>query len=192
MTMFNREEFDTAIDAYLDGDLAAPEARRLEAFAEIDENAARELRFARLVQQRLHAMPQPACPPDVTRAVLSMARAEAREGFFERLRTAAILSWSTILRPSLAVGVLIGVIVAGALIGRSPVDETQIAASEGYEATPEEIAQGLNDAKWALAYLSDVGRRTATTIRDDVLDQHVVQPVNRALNAAFDDDQNIQ
>lgn len=192
MTMFDPNQFDVSLEAYLDGELSAADARRLEAFAASDDEAGRELRLARTVQQRLRGLPGPTCPPEVTRAVLSRARADARRSYAARLRTAAVLSWSTIVRPSLAVGVFVAAIVAGALIGRSPADEPPTTAAASYEATPQEVEQALNDAKWALAYLSDVGRRTATTIRDDVLDQHVIQPVNRALNTAFDDEPTIQ
>ena len=191
MTMFDRDTFDESLEAYLDGDLPAKDAQRLEAFAAADEKAGRELRFARRVQERMRALPQPACPPDVTRAVLSAARADARRSFVERLRTAAASSWTTILRPSLAMGVFVGLLIGGSLINRSPYQPpVPIVASE--EATPQEVARALNEAKWALAYLSNIGRRTATTIRDDVLNEHVVRPVNRALDMAFEDDSNIR
>ncbi len=192
MTMFDRDQFDVSLDAYLDGELSETDARRIEAFAASDEEAGRELRVALMVQQRFRRLPQPTCPPEVTRAILSAARDDARRGFAVRLREAATLSWSTVLRPSLVTGIFIGAIVVAALVGR-PSGDPGIPISAADEATPQEVEQALNDAKWALAYLSDVGRRTATTIRDDVLDQHVVQPVNRALNAAFDDEEpNIQ
>ena len=191
MTMFDRDTFDESLEAYLDGDLPTEDARRLEAFAAADEEAGRELRLARRVQARMHSLTQPACPPEVTRAVLSAARADARRSFVERLRTAAASSWNTILRPSLAMGVFVGLLIGGSLINRSPYQPpVPTVASE--EATPQEVAQALNEAKWALAYLSNVGRRTATTIRDDVLNEHVVRPVNRALDIAFDDDSNIR
>lgn len=193
MTMFDRDQFNIALEAYLDGDLSETDARGLEAYAASDDDAGRELRLARLMQQHLRQMPQPICPPEVTRAVLSTVRADARRSFGRRLRDAASLSWSTILRPSLAMGVFIGAVVAAALIGRPAADNPATPVTVSAEATPQEVEQALTDAKWALAYLSNVGRRTATTIRDDVLEEHVVQPVNRALNTAFDDDEpNIQ
>ncbi len=192
MTMFDRDQFDECLEAYLDGELPVNDARRFEAFADVDEDAGRELRFAQMVRQRLDDLPKPVCPPDVTRAVLSTARADARRSIVPRLRNAATSSWGTIMRPALIVGVFVGVVVAGALVARPPAGEPPIQTVASDEATPQEIEQGLNDAKWALAYLSNVGRRTATTIRDDVLHQHVVQPVNRALSDAFDDHSDIQ
>lgn len=191
MTMLDRDQFQELLETYLDGELSVEDAQKLEAFVEIDGDAKRELLFARLVGQRLRELPQPACPPEVTRAIMTEARADARKSFVRRLRAAASSSWHTIVRPSLAVGVFVGIVVVGALAGRPTSDESSptLAADE---ATQEEIEQGLNEAKWALAYVSNVGRRTATTIRDDVLDEHVVQPVNRALSAAFDNDENIQ
>ena len=195
MTMYDRDLFEERIEAYLDGELSDEDARRLEAFAAVNAEAGRELHLAKAVQERIRAMPQPICPPDVTRSVLAEARADARRSFVARLRSAASESWTTILRPSLTMGVFVALIVAGTLIGRSPsayspYDEPHAAGeTTAAAATPQEVAQGLDDAKWALAYLSNVGRRTATTIRDDVLDEHVVRPVNRAINAAFDDEE---
>ena len=195
MTMYDRDQFEDRLDAYLDGELDDGDARLLEAFAAVDAEAGRELHLARMVQERFRSLPKPICPPDVTRSVLAEVRADARRSFVARLRSAAAESWATILRPSLTVGVFVALVVAGTLIARSPDphspagEPTASGGTTADVATPQEVAQGLDDAKWALAYLSDVGRRTATTIRDDVLDEHVVQPVNRAINAAFDDDE---
>ena len=195
MTMYDRNQFEERLEAYLDGELASEEARLLEAFAAVDTEAGRELHLAQAVQERIRALPQPICPPDVTSKVLAEARADARRSFVARLRSAASASWATILRPSLTMGAFVALIVGGTLIARSPnalspnVEPPTTGGSTAAAATPQEVAQGLDDAKWALAYLSNVGRRTATTIRDDVLDEHVVQPVNRAINAAFDDEE---
>lgn len=189
MTTFDRNTFDDLLEAYLDGATTAEESRALEAFASADEEAGEELRFARMVQQRLQTMPTPVCPPDVTKAVLATARAESRQSFLARIRRAARSSWSTVVRPSLVVGAFIAVVVGGALVGRAPVPEHTFASGE---ASPEEVEQALAEAKSAFALISDAGRRTATIIRDDVLDQRVVQPVNRALTTAFDDEAHVQ
>lgn len=188
MSTFDREQFDALIEAYVDDEVSPSERGQLEAFVASDPDARDELQLARTLKRRLGALPQPQCPPDVTRAVLSAARSDVRRTFVERLRAAMAASWTTVVRPSLAVGVLVAVVVGGALI-TMPADDP--APTEAVAST-EEVDRALDEAKWALAYISNLGRETATSIRDDVLDERVVRPVNRALEAAFDDPPSVQ
>ena len=186
MSTFDRHQFDEALEAYLDGDLSPAEARRLEAFARTDAEAREELRLARLVQHRLQALPPLVCPPDITSAVFDYARRDVRSGFVERIRSLMSSNWATIIRPSMAVGVLVAVIIVGTLNTR-PIPEPQQTAQ-----TTEEVGKALNDAKWVLAYLSDIGLKAATSIREEVLEERVVAPVNRALDSAFEDEPHVQ
>ena len=186
MSTFDRHQFDETLEAYLDGDLSPAEARRLEAFARIDAEAREDLHLARLVQHRLQALPPLVCPPDVTSAVFDYARRAARRGFVERIRSFLSANWATVIRPSMAVGILAAVVVVGTLNTR-PIPEPRQTAQ-----TSEEVGKALDEAKWVLAYLSDIGLKAATSIRDDVLEERVVAPVNRALGAAFDDEPHVQ
>lgn len=186
MSIYDRSEFEEWLELYVDGDLPAAKARRLEEAVQAEPAFREELSRARALRDRLRALPEPACPPDVTASVIAYARRDARAGIFERIRTIVTSNWETVLRPTLAVGVLFSLVVGGALITR-PQSEQPLPL-----AATEDVERALNEAKWTLAYVSDIGRRTATSIRDEVFEERLVAPVNRVLDAALDDDQGLR
>lgn len=93
--------------------------------------------------------------------------------------------WTEVLRPSLATAALVALVVAAALIGRVPTTPPRDPPATA-EATPAEVRQALADARWALAYVSDIGRRTGRSIRQEVLEERVAAPVQRAVGTALD------
>lgn len=200
MSMFDRQQFEASMEAYLDGDLSPADARALEEFADAHAEARQELRRAVLIQRQLRELSTPPCPPDVAPAVLAYARRDAqREALQEarrnartspaaRLRSLVAATWTTIIRPSLAVGALVALLIGSGMIFRPQ----PVTAPEQTAESAEEVESALQDAKWAIAYISDIGRRAATSFRDDVLEERVAVPVNQALGAAFNDESHIQ
>ena len=182
MSTIDRQRFEEMLESHLDGELSPADARKMEAYARFDPDAGRELRLARIVRHRLQMLPPPVCPPDVTGTVLQYARREARRSLVERVRIILARNWTTVVRPSIAVGMLAAIVFVGALSTRPVPDQPYITE------TAEDVERALDEAKWVLSYLSDIGRKAATSIRDDVLEERVVEPVNRALDAAFDDE----
>ncbi len=158
------------IDAYLDGDLTIAERERFERLLAEDDRCAKEVALAERIRNEFHLIPEMLCPPYVVQAVLDQThKADRQEGF--AAWSTRIAEWlHAVWQPSLAMGLLLAIVVSGALIGRP----AQPAASD-------EVAYALAEVKWTLAYLSDVGKQTGESVRRDVLEAHVVQPVYNAL-----------
>ena len=180
MSEFDLKWYDERLEAYVDGELNEDDRRRMDAYLSDSGAAARQLRIARMVKAKLADMPWEVCPPDVTRAVLVAARKDARSSILRRTLDEIRSAWATILRPSLSVGVLVAAILVGTLVGRKDVEEIA--------ATPQEIQRALDEAKWTLAFLAELGRKTGQSIRKEVIEERVAQPMQKAITTAFDDD----
>lgn len=181
---------DERLEAYVDGDLAPAEARRMEALlAESDADWEAELFLATRIRAGLQALPQPACPPAVAQVVLEAARRQAVEragpGWLERAREWFERAWAPFWQPTLATAALVAVVVATALVGR-PRPEAELAGM-----SPAQVEAALAEAKWTLAYLSQVGRDTGHSVRQEVLENHVVAPVQQALGSILTENPNI-
>lgn len=177
---------DDRLEAYVDGDLPEHERCRIERLLAGSDEASEQLALAQGVSAHLSALSAPPCPPEITRSVLAQARAESRANLVERLVGRFESAWETFLRPSLAAALLVLLVVAGALVGpsRGPAPATEAAAS------PAEVEQALHDAKWALAFVTQIGKQTGQSIRRDVLEERVAVPVQRALGQALDGEPN--
>jgi hypothetical protein len=169
------------IDAYLDGLMTGEEKLRFEREASKSESIRRELELARRVRIELAATPKEACPDGVYQAIVEHARASRHaESWLSRLRARGIDWWSVgLTRPALVAAMLVLVAVSGVLfLGRRTVPEVA-------ETVPTaEVERALTDVKWALAYVSDAGLRTARVVRDDVLHENLAVPVVEALELA--------
>lgn len=147
------------LEPFLDGDLSPGEEERLRAHLEGCASCAAELDLARAVQRELRSLPLHDCPPEVLEKVRSaggqvVAFPPGRWLSPERLRIAA------------AAALLAVAIGAGAFFAR-PVDPGP---------DPEEVAQATAEARYALAYISKVSRRTGLELRDEVLRRHLGEP----------------
>lgn len=171
---------DVRIEAYLDGDLDPAEAARLEAAIASDPALLDELEMARAVRQTLRGMSSEAPPPDLVPGVLAVARREARSEWLGRLRDGFRIAFLADWRPALAMTALAVVVFAAVLVDRSGRREP---------VTDPAVAEALEQVKWTLAVVADVGRRTGRTVRDDVLEAHVVEPIQDALTHVFDPSQ---
>ena len=162
---------DDRVEAFLDGDLAALEAEAFDHALADDADCEAELFLATRIRTELRALPRPACPPAVTRAVIAQARRDVRRARPERLRAWLDRWWTPFWQPSLAMALLLALVFTASLVGRP--------AAPAADAARVEAA--LAEAKWTLAYLSQVGRQTGRSVRHDVLEHRVVEPVQAAL-----------
>lgn len=153
------EEALDLLEPFLDGDLSPGEEERLQAHLEGCASCAAELKLAGTVQRELRSLPHHDCPPEVLEKVRSAggkvtAFPPGRWFSPERLRVAA------------AAALLAVAIGAGAFFAR-PVHQGP---------DPEEVAQATAEARYALAYIGKVSRRTGLELRDDVLRRHLGGP----------------
>ena len=164
------------LEAYLDGDLPAPERAVLERRLAADEALRAELRLARRVRDGLRTLPRPSCPPAVTQAVWEQTHRLAWQE--RRQRVGAWFSrWGRdVWRPVLAMAVLLLLVLSAALVGRPT-----------HTPPPAEVEMALDEVKWTLGYLSKVGREAGVSVRNEVLEAHVVRPVQEALNTLLDE-----
>ena len=164
---------DDRLEAFLDGELPEAERAVLDGALRADPAWQAELALARRIRTDLRALPTPACPPAVTEAVLRHARRRSPAAWLERIAEAARRHVAGLWQPSLAMAVLVAVVVAAAFLGRPAPPAPNIASAE--------VEQALDEVRWTLAYLSEVGRKTGRSVREDVIGQRVVEPMQDAL-----------
>lgn len=170
---------DLRAEAYVDGELSPDAAARFEADLAREPALRAALAGARRVRDDLHRLPQPACPPELTAAVLAEARRRDAASWAGRLRDRlAALLRPAVWRPALAVAVLCLVALAGTLTSRT--------GGSGAPTDPA-VAQALHDVRWALAVVADAGETTGRSVRDDVLAGDVLHTVRQALGLRTDD-----
>ena len=152
------------IEAYIDGELTPAEQDRLEAHAATCATCAAELEDARRLISALRTLPSLTCPNAVSQALQDRIH-QTRQ---DRWRTAA-KRWYA---PLAAAAVL--VLIAGYhLFDPEPVPPAF---------SPKEVAQARRQVEWTLAYLGDLNSRMGTTVRDDVIQQRLVQPLRLNLD----------
>ena len=170
---------DARVEAYLDGELPLQERVVFERTLAEDPLWEAEVLLAREVRASLRALPQPACPSFVTDAVLAQVHREARASVVEQVQGWIEQHVLTLWRPALAMAVLVLLVVAGALVGRPPQPVPQYADVE--------VQQALDEVRWTLALLSEVGRQTGQSVKQDVLGERVVAPVQEAFTGSPSD-----
>jgi hypothetical protein len=50
----------------------------------------------------------------------------------------------------------------------------------------QELSRATEEARWALAYVASIGKRSALTLRDEIVGRNIVGPSARALQHALD------
>jgi len=175
----NREWANEHVEAFVDDALSSDEKERFEALLAAGIGEA-DVELARRIRDGLHALPRPALRPEISRFVLEQARAEVRASRRGWLRQFVEREWASLLRPALTMAVLLVAVVLAVLIGRPPV-HPQEAISQA------DVERALAEARWALAYVSHVSRETGSSVRNEVLEAHVVRPVRHALGAVLDE-----
>lgn len=131
-----------------------------------------------LLDRRLKAVPRESFPTDRLSFVLTTARREARrEGwqrFVEWLKAAPALE----LKPAFAMAALTAVTVFAAMYGdpgrRAPVP------------MDPQVAEALEQVRWTFGFVADLSKRTGESVRSQVIDPHVVQPLQDAVRDVFE------
>ncbi len=172
---------DARLEAHLDGALGPEETREAARLLALHPPAQEALAEAAAIRDALGRIPAYACPDHVTEAVFRRVRQEeaARRPWLlsrqaERPGPSWFAEWlGPALRPVAAAAALSALVLASALVqpGARPVDP--------------QLAEATREAQWAIAYLSEVGRKTGHTVRQDVLAERVVAPMQHAVEAAL-------
>lgn len=170
-----RDWMDAHVEAYLDGDLAVDERADFEHGLAAGSDWEAELFLAGQIRDGLRALPRPACPPRVTEAVLAQVRREVHATWKDQFRNRLQQQLGALWQPALAMTVLLLLVVSAALIGRPAQPQDTFAEAQ--------VQQALVEVQWALGYLSEVSRETGKVVRDEVIADRVVSPVQQALTA---------
>ncbi len=155
------EESLDVLEAYVDGDLPAEESFRLQRHLEGCPACAADLVLAEKIQRELRTLPLPDCPPEILEKVREAGRGEV-VAFPRRERTLGRRIAAVAAALVLSVG-------GGALFFH--VQQVQ--------RERQQIAQAEQEARYALAYIGKVSRRTGLDLRDQILQKHVVNPTAR-------------
>lgn len=147
------------IEAYIDGELTPAEQTRLEAHAATCAACAAELEDARRLVGALRTLPSLTCPDAVSQALQTRIRQACRQ----RLHV-AVRRWGW----AYAAAAVLALIAGYHLFDPEPVPPAF---------SPKEVVQARRQVEWTLAYLSDLNSRMGTTVRDDVIQPHLVQPL---------------
>jgi anti-sigma factor RsiW len=137
------EEVQDVLEAYVDGDLPAAGEARVRAHLGSCPSCAAELALAEAIQRELRSLPVPDCPPEVLRKVVPFTLRERRTARPFRAALAAAM---------LAAAVGASVFFLGPFRQEEP--------------DPQEVARATEEARYALAYIGQVSRRTGLTLRD--------------------------
>lgn len=150
------------IEAYLDGVLPEAETERIGDHLDTCAACAGELDLAGQIHAALRALPEPDVPEQVIETVFARIRAERRDEFRQRLRL-WLNAWKfPHWRPAAATLAVTVLILMGVFLRRPPEPPATAVSAE-------ELAVAEQQARWALAYVSDVGRRVGLTARDGIV-----------------------
>ena len=174
-TMLDCETAVEVLEAYLDGDLAAPRAAAVEAHLEACDRCAAELELAAEVRSGLRALPELDAPEAVVNRVLRQTVLRETDGshpFGHRRRRRP---WGRPAWAALAAAAFAAVVV-GLGFWPAPSPPPEDAAADAAE-----VARATEEARYALAYVAQVSRRTGLKLRQDLLPEHLVDPSARSL-----------
>lgn len=162
----NKKWLDDRVEAYLDDELDNEERIRFEQLLDEATDIRQELTYAINIRDELRAIPTPEFPVHLEKAILTEVRKNAWTDFRTRLGSGlagglfggAMLRW----RPALAtflvlVAATVFLVVTLRPNGAVTVDETYSQA---------EVDQALEEAKWALGYVSQTGRLANDSMQD--------------------------
>ncbi|HEX3553030.1 MAG TPA: anti-sigma factor [Thermoanaerobaculia bacterium] len=164
---------DTALDLlepYVDGDLAPAAAARLRSHLESCPACAAELALAERIQRELRSLPRLDCPPEI----VERARHQGAEVVPFRLPLSRRRT-----------GLPFRIAAAAALLAFSLGGGALFIRSQQQHRRATEIAQATEQARYALALLGRVSRRTGLDVRDEVLARRVVLPAARSITQSL-------
>jgi anti-sigma factor RsiW len=160
------------VDEYVDGLLDEQDRIDLQLHCQVCRECASELDLAEAVRDGLEALPLLSCPDEVTDPVFQ----DISESSRAEVHSASV--WLQIVRPlwrPVSVAAAVAAIVLMALfVG---IDRDQGST----QPTQAEVDRALQEAKFALAVINDVGRKTGRQVGDDV-QTAVIEPVRHILS----------
>lgn len=178
------------LEVFLDGELQGQRLSRFQAHLRSCTDCKGELEEARKIQEGLADLPTGDCPSAVTQRVLAWAA--AREAPDERSRSRRFGGWgkrlAMIWRPAVAgLGVAVTALLI-ALAAREP-------ARRVPQGTPQQV-RAEQEARWALAYVARMTRRSSDQalgqVMDEVVDNviggTVVAPISEAVRRPLEED----
>jgi hypothetical protein len=131
-----------------------------------------------LLDRHLKSLPRETFPADRLSFVLATARRDARRDAWKRIVTWLKSAPAFDLKPAFAMAALTAVTVFAALYG----DPGRRAPAP----MDPQVAEALEQVRWTLGFVADVSKRTGESVRTQVIDPHVVQPLQDAVNEVFD------
>jgi len=164
------------IEPYVDDELSGAERIELERHLETCPACREDLASARAVVHELRALPELRCPD---RMKVSEPAGSGEESMRAPFRGA--LQWVMHgLRPAMAV-MLVVVVAAGAyvLVQWDTGRRARLASTSSYSARDLELAK--IDAMTAFAYVNKYSRKTRKIVRDEVLNEGIVYPLERVI-----------
>jgi anti-sigma factor (TIGR02949 family) len=168
------------IDPFVDGDLPDTEALTLSRHADTCSICAEEITLAQSLQEVLNELPTPVIPVDLTARVFTQIELEERERSRAKWRTILDRFKMPAWRPAIGVLAIILVVLAGSRFWPWGQENNMELPAEA-ALTQQDLALAEEQAKWALAYISDIGLRTGKTVRDDVIGRRIVGTLTRSV-----------
>ncbi len=170
---------DDRVEAYVDGDLPADERTTFEQVLNEHPQWMHEVRQAERIHHELNDFPALACPPQVTQAVLERTRfadqppgwSDVWSQFWTQIDELTRFGW----KPAMAMASLVMIVAAAVLFSPAP------STVGGTSYTTAEVERAEAQAKWALAYIAQVGDETQHTLRREVFQEQITRPTRRAL-----------
>lgn len=160
-------------DEFVDGRLDERAAGLIDTFVVRYPACDHEIRKARLLKSGLRSIDGPPCPGHVVQHVLDTVPARKPAYGFRRFH-AAVPALRRVWRPAVAIASVVAIAIMFTINQDTSPGHTQ-----------DEVDQAVREVKWTLAYISDIGKQTGVTIRDDVVLSQVVSPINESLKSAF-------
>lgn len=161
------------LEAYLDGEALSEEIHEIDAHLEGCPACAGQLALARQVRQSLRELPRLACPERVAQAATARLRRRQTTAWRPRL-SRWLTGWRLpVWQPAAAMALVLLVALAVDQRDREP------------EPTAAEVARAEREARFALAYVGQVGRNTGRTVRDQVIRTWVIEPLELGARAGL-------
>ncbi|NNE34816.1 MAG: hypothetical protein HKN13_06250 [Rhodothermales bacterium] len=170
----DRNWYDERVEAFVDGDLSRADDIRFRERLSSSKELQQDVEQARFLAAVLRSSPVESCPPEISQRVLAIARRDA--GAEERVDRGPLRlvtkrrTWRSLT-----------IVAAAACFAVLFLVRTGVNDSESF--SQAEIDQALNDAKFALALVSDASRDAGRLIRLDA-----VPPVSHAMGLVLTDE----
>jgi hypothetical protein len=155
----------------MDGELPPEESGKFNDIAWMDDDFKDEVMLARAIATSLRSMEDDVCPDVVMKGVMAHVRKDIRASMWQRVQSFFLGLNVSHMKPALAVVMLFLVVLTSTRIGRP-------------EQSPAEVAKALDDVKWTLAYLSGVGKTTASSVKSNVIES--VGPTSQGAGAKIE------